>query len=59
MDADYGKGKTAKGVALEKLVIEIFKQVRFVKGSIRIKGKTNQFDCIVLTDIKYEISKCP
>lgn len=45
---DYGKNTTAKGEALEKLVLEIFNQIKYVRGTNDIKTVTNQFDCTAL-----------
>ena len=45
IDLDYGKNTTAKGASLEKVALEIFKQVHGVKLSTEIKSLTNQFDC--------------
>ena len=45
---DYGKNRTAKGQALEKLVLEIFNQIKFVRGTRDVKTQTNQFDCTMI-----------
>lgn len=51
LDKDYGKNTTAKGKALEELVLEIFKQIKFIKGTNEIRTKTNQFDCTVFSSM--------
>ena len=51
LDKDYGDNKTAKGAALEDLICEIFKYVRYVKSSTKVRSEINQFDCTVLTDV--------
>lgn len=52
LDKDYGKDKTAKGRALERLILEIFREIKFVKASNQIHTGTNQFDCTVLCGVK-------
>lgn len=52
LDLDYGKNTTAKGNALEKLVLEIFRSVKLVKATNEIKTQTNQFDCTVISGFK-------
>lgn len=49
LDMDYGDNTTLKGRALEKLVLKIFEQIKFVKGSNEVRTTTNQFDCTVLS----------
>lgn len=51
LDLNYGKNKTAKGEALEKLILEIFNQIKYVRGTSDIKTKTNQFDCTLLCGV--------
>ena len=51
LDLDYGKNTTAKGKALETLVLEIFNQIRYVRGTNDVKTKTNQFDCTLLCGV--------
>lgn len=51
IDWDYGKSTTAKGKALEVLVLEIFNQIKGVKGTNDVKTKTNQFDCTCLCEL--------
>lgn len=51
LDKDYGKNTTAKGNSLEELVLEIFKQIKFIKGTNEIRTKTNQFDCTVFSSM--------
>ena len=48
LDLDYKKNTTAKGNALEKLILEIFKCIKGVKGTTKIKTGTNQLDCTML-----------
>jgi hypothetical protein len=48
LDNDYGKNTTAKGSKLEKLVLKLFSNIRYVKVSNDIRTLTNQFDCTVL-----------
>jgi Zn finger protein HypA/HybF involved in hydrogenase expression len=52
LDLDYGKNTTAQGNALEKLIKEIFNQIKGVKCTNDVKTKTNQFDCTALCGIK-------
>lgn len=51
LDLDYGKDTTAKGRALEVLILEIFNQIKYIRGTNDIKTKTNQFDCTFLCGI--------
>ena len=51
LDKDYGDNKTAKGAALENLICEIFKYVKYAKRSTKVRSEINQFDCVVLTDV--------
>lgn len=51
LDKDYGNNTTAKGNTLEKLILKIFQQIKFVKGTNEIRTKTNQLDCTILTQI--------
>lgn len=51
LDLDYGKNTTAKGNALEVLVLAIFNEIKGVKGTNDIKTETNQFDCTCLSGI--------
>ena len=51
LDLDYGKDTTAKGRALEVLILEIFNQIKYVTGTNDVKTKTNQFDCTFLCGI--------
>lgn len=51
LDLDYGKNKTAKAKALEVLILEIFNQIKYVRGTNEVKTKTNQFDCTLLCGI--------
>ena len=37
---------TAKGKALETLILAIFNQIAYVVGTNDVKTETNQFDCI-------------
>lgn len=48
LDSDYGKDTTAKGRALEMLILEIFRCIKMIKGTNEIKTLTNQFDCTML-----------
>ncbi len=49
LDLDYGKDTTAKGNALEELVLRIFKCIEMVKGTNKVKTHTNQFDCTMIS----------
>lgn len=49
LDWDYGKNTTAKGNALEELILGIFKCIKLVKGTNEVKTLTNQFDCTLLS----------
>lgn len=51
LDMDYGKNTTAKGKALETLVLEIFNQIKYIRGTNDVKTKTNQFDCTLLCGV--------
>ena len=51
LDLDYGKDTTAKGRALENLILEIFNCISCVVGSNDVKTATNQFDCTLLCGI--------
>ena len=51
LDLDYGKNTTAKGKALEALVLNIFNQIRYVRGTNNVETETNQFDCTCLCGI--------
>lgn len=51
LDLDYGKNTTAKGNALEILVLEIFNQIASVKCTNDVKTDTNQFDCTCLCGV--------
>lgn len=52
LDLDYGDNTTAKGNALEVLVLEVFNQIKYVVGTNDVKTKTNQFDCTMLCRVK-------
>lgn len=52
LDKDYGKNTTAKGNALEELVLKIFNEIKIVSGTTTIKTATNQFDCTFQCGIK-------
>lgn len=52
LDLDYGDNTTAKGKALESLILEIFNQIKNVVGTNDVKTKTNQFDCTLLCRVK-------
>lgn len=49
---DNFKTTTAKGNALEKLVLHLFKQVKNVSGTNKLKTYTNQFDCTLKVPFK-------
>ena len=51
IDSDYGKDTTAKGRALEDLILEIFNCISYVAGTNDVKTATNQFDCTLLCGI--------
>lgn len=51
LDVDYGKNTTAKGKALEVLVLEIFNQIKGVRGTNDVNTETNQFDCTCLCGV--------
>lgn len=51
LDLDYGNNTTCKGKALEILILEIFSQIKYVKGTNDVKTKINQFDCTCLFGI--------
>lgn len=51
LDLDYGNNTTAKGKALEELILYIFNSIKYVRGSNDVKTKTNQFDCTILCGI--------
>lgn len=49
LDSDYGKNTTAKGNALEALVLGIFNEIKGVRGTNDVETETNQFDCTCLS----------
>lgn len=51
LDLDYEDNKTAKGKALEVLILEIFNQIKCVRGTNDVKTETNQFDCTLLCGV--------
>lgn len=51
LDNDFGRNKTAKGAAYEELVLTLFRHVKTLKGTNKIRTKTNQFDCTVLSPV--------
>lgn len=51
LDLDYRKNTTAKGKALETLILDIFNQIKYVRGTNDVKTKTNQFDCTLLCGV--------
>lgn len=51
LDLDYGRNTTAKGKALEVLILEIFNCISHVSGSNDIHTATNQFDCTFINGI--------
>lgn len=51
LDLDYRENTTAKGRALELLVITMFNNIKVVRGTTEIKTNTNQFDCTVLCNV--------
>lgn len=56
LDLDYGKNTTAKGSALEKLILEIFSTIKGVSPTDQIKTLTNQFDCTAICGAKIPLS---
>ena len=52
LDWDYGKNRTEKGKALEKLILGIFGEIKHTKATNDVKTQTNQFDCTVLCGVK-------
>lgn len=51
LDLNYGKNTTEKGKALEILILDIFNQIKYVRGTNDVKTKTNQFDCTLLCSV--------
>lgn len=51
LDLDYGKNSTAKGKALEVLVLAIFNEIKGIKVTNDVKTETNQFDCTCLSSV--------
>lgn len=51
LDLDYGKNTTAKGHALESLILAIFNEIKYVRGTNDVKTQTNQFDCTLLCGV--------
>lgn len=51
LDLDYGKNTTEKGRALERLVLRIFNEIKYVYGTNDVKTQTNQFDCTFLCGV--------
>lgn len=52
IDKDYRKNTTEKGATLERLILRIFQEIKYVKGTNKIRTLTNQFDCTCLCGIK-------
>jgi len=52
LDLNYGDDTTAKGKALETLILEIVKQIKHVRCTNDVKTKTNQFDCTAICGVK-------
>ena len=48
LDFNYGKNTTDKGASYETLALELFTNVKLIKGTNKIKTYTNQFDCSLL-----------
>ncbi|MDT4377302.1 hypothetical protein RO787_28740 [Blautia coccoides] len=55
LDMDYGKNTTAKGGALETLVLNIFNEIKGVTCSNDVETKTNQFDCTGICGVSTHI----
>lgn len=53
LDRDYGCNTTKKGNALEDLTLFLFNQVKGFFVTNKIKTKTNQFDCTVISPFEY------
>lgn len=51
LDLDYEGNTTAKGNALEKLILKIFESIKYVRGTNDVKTCTNQFDCTFLCGV--------
>ena len=51
LDLNYGRNTTAKGKALEVLILEIFNQIQYVRGTNDVRTQTNQFDCTMLCGV--------
>ena len=51
LDLDYGKNTTAKGKALETLILAIFNEIKYVRGTNDVRTRTNQFDCTLLCGV--------
>lgn len=52
IDKDYGKNTTEKGAALERLILRIFQEIKYVSGTNKIKTLTNQFDCTLICGVR-------
>lgn len=52
LDKDYGDNTTEKGNILEKLVLSIFNEIKYVRGTNKIRTRTNQFDCTCICGYK-------
>lgn len=52
LDVDYGDNTTAKGKALEALILELFKCIKLVRGTNEVRTFTNQFDCTMISGFK-------
>ena len=46
-----GKIQRQKEKALETLVLEIFNQIKYVRGTNDVRTNTNQFDCTLICGI--------
>ena len=55
LDEKAGKTKKEIGDLLEDLAIDLFKQVKGINGTVRLKTYTNQFDCTCNCDFKFMI----
>lgn len=52
LDLDYGTNTTEKGASLERLILRMFNEIKYIRGTNKIKTLTNQFDCTLLCGVK-------
>lgn len=51
LDLDYGTNTTEKGASLERLILKIFGEIKYVRATNKIRTLTNQFDCTLICGV--------